>query len=156
MLPDGTEGEYHVVQHPGAVWVVPVTDAGEVVMIYTYRHTVDDWCWEVPAGGLASGVDPVQAARRELREEIGGQARRLTPLGRFYTANGICNEVGHFFLAEGVTLGEPTHEPVEVIQVHRLPIHDVLAMARANAITDAPSLLALFLCESRWRAGPDA
>jgi ADP-ribose pyrophosphatase len=151
-LPDGSVGEYHVVQHPGAVWVVPVTPAGEVVMIHTYRYTVDDWCWEVPAGGLSDGLSPEEAARQELREEIGGAAESLYPIGQFYTANGICNEVGHFFLATGVRLGPTAHEPVEVIQIHRKPIAEALRMARQNEISDAPSLMALLLCEERLRA----
>jgi len=68
LLPGGQRGEYNVVQHPGAVWIVPVTPAGEIVMIYSYRHAVQDWCWEVPAGGLAPG----QQGRQALGEGLLG------------------------------------------------------------------------------------
>ena len=75
--PDGKQGTYTIVEHPGAVWVVPVTAAGEVILEWQYRYTVHDWCWEVPAGGLLPGLSPEEMARRELAEEIGGIAAQL-------------------------------------------------------------------------------
>lgn len=147
ILPDGQPGEYHVVQHPAAVWVVPVTDAGEIVLINTYRYTVDDWCWEIPAGSVKPTATPLFTAQAELREEIGGAARAWDYLGQFYTANGICNEVGHYFLATGVTLGETAHEPTEVIEIHPTPILAALRMAEQGEISDAPSVMALLLCK---------
>ena len=146
LLPDGQRGEYNVVQHPGAVWIVPVTPAGEIVMIYSYRHAVQDWCWEVPAGGLAPGQDPEVAARAELREEVGGTAAAWHYLGGpLYTSNGISDEAGHLFLATGVTLGEPAHEPGEILEIHRKPVAEALAMAHRNQVSDGPSALALLL-----------
>lgn len=145
-LPNGQRGEYNVIEKTDAVWIVPVTSAGEIVLVYHYRYTVDDWCWEIPAGGIHPGQSPQEAAVAELREEIGGTAVTLTPLGRFYTANGICNEAGHFFLAQGVTLGRPHHEPAEVMEIHPTPAAEALRMARAGEISDAPSVLALLLC----------
>ena len=72
-------------------------------------------------------------------------------LHRFYAANGICDEVGHIFLATGVTLSHPEHEPAEVIQVHTKPIAEVLEMARSGQISDGPSALGLLLAESKLR-----
>lgn len=148
-LPDGRDGVYNVVQHPGAAWIIPLTAAGEVVMLYHYRYTVDDWCWEVPAGGLKPGLSMEETALAELREEVGGTAAWLEYFGRFYTANGICNEEARIYIAGGVTLGETEHEAAEVIEVHTLPLEQVLSMARANQISDAPSALALLLTEPR-------
>ncbi len=145
-LPDGSEGVYNVVEHPGAVWVVPVTAEGEVVLLYAYRYTVDDWCWEVPAGSLKAGQLPEEAARAELAEEIGGEAAEWRYIGPFYGSNGISNELGHIYLARGVTLGQPQHEAAEVIEIHRVPVAEALRMAQANEISDGPSALALLLC----------
>ena len=147
LLPNGERGEYNVVQHPGAVWVVPVTTTGEIVMIYSYRHAVQDWCWEVPAGALRPGQEPAEAARAELREEVGGRAAALRYLGPFYASNGISDEKGHLFLATGVTLGEPAQEPAEILEIHYLPIAEALSMARLNQVSDGPSALALLLSE---------
>ena len=150
-LPDGRPGVYNVVQHPGAVWIIPLTPAGEIVMLYHYRYTVDDWCWEVPAGGLKAGHTLEETALAELREEVGGAAGWLEYFGQFYTANGICNEVAHVYIAGGVTLGQTQHEAAEVIEVHPLPLDEVLAMAHANQINDGPTALALLLAEDRLR-----
>jgi len=147
LFPDGRPGVYNVVEHPGAVWVVPVTTAGEIVLIHNYRYAVDDWCWELPAGGLKPEHTPLVAAQEELREEVGGQASEWQEVNWFYTTNGVSNEKGYVFLATGVTLGEPDPEVAEVMSIHTLPAAQALNMARSGEITDAPSALALLLVE---------
>lgn len=147
--PDGSELSYTVVEHPGAVWVVPVTPDGRVILEWQYRYTVQDWCWEVPAGGLLPGFSPEEMARRELHEEIGGVAGGLQYVGWFYTMNGIGTEVAHIFLATGVKLGEAHREPTEIMEIRQVPVAEALRMARSGEITDGPSALALLLCESR-------
>jgi ADP-ribose pyrophosphatase len=152
VLPNGMPNAFNIVNHPGAVWVIPVTDAGEIVLIHQYRQTVNDWCWELPAGGLKFGMSLEGTARQELKEEVGGTAEALEKIGQFYTSNGISNEVAHLYLATGVTLGESDAEPAEALVVHTLPIAEVLRMARANEISDGPSTLALLLCEEELMA----
>jgi ADP-ribose pyrophosphatase len=115
-------------------------------MIYNYRYAVDDWCWEVPAGSVKPGQSLEETAREELLEEVGGTATTLEYIAPYYLANGICNEVGHFFLATGVTLGAPKQEPAEVMEIHLKAIPEVLHMARTHQITDGPSALGLLLC----------
>lgn len=152
ITPDGKPGVYNVVQHPGAVWIIPVTADGKVALIRSYRYTVNDWCFEIPAGGIKPGQSLEEAARAELAEEIGGKAATLDYFGRFYTMNGIGDEVAYIFLATGVVLGKPHHEATEVIEIHPMPIAEVLRMAQANEITDGPSALALLLCAEKLRA----
>ena len=151
LLPDGRPGVYNVIENKGAVWIIPVTSSGEIVLIYHYRYTVDDWGWEIPAGGLKEGLSLEETALEELGEEIGGKTTQIEYAGRFYTSNGISNEIAHIFIATGVTLGPTAHEPAEVMEVHVKPIEEVLRMARANEISDGPSALALLLNESRLR-----
>ena len=148
-LPDGSQGAYTVIERPGAVWIVPVAPDGRIILIRNYRHTVDEWLWEVPAGGLKPGVDPEEMARRELREEIGGSARSFEFVMRFYTVPGMSDEVGYIFLARGVTVGEPHREPTEVMEIHCFPLHAVVEMARQGEVKDGPSALAILLCAPR-------
>jgi ADP-ribose pyrophosphatase len=152
ITPDGRPGVYNVVEKADAVWIVPVTKDGQVAMVYQYRHTVDDWCWEIPAGSVKPGSSLEETAHDELHEEVGGRTDELSYVGRFYLANGICNEVGHIFLATGITLGEPEHEAAEVMHVHRVPITEALQMARDGRISDGPTALALLLCADRLAA----
>lgn len=152
VTPDGQSGVYNVVEKEAAVWIVPVLTNGDIVLIKNYRYTVQDWTWEVPAGSVKQGQTLAEAARAELREEIGGTAQELTYIDHFYTANGICNEIGHLFLAVGVTLGQPQHEATEVMEIHPTPIPQALHLARTLQIRDAPSALALLVCAEQLQA----
>ena len=151
ITPDGKAGVYNVVEHPGAVWIIPVTPGGEIVMIYAYRHTVDDWCYEIPAGGVKPRQSLADAARAEMLEEIGGTANILEYVGHFYTMNGIGDEVAHIFLAVDVVMGDTNHESTEIIEIRPKPIEEVLRMAQANEISDGPSALALLICAEKLR-----
>jgi ADP-ribose pyrophosphatase len=145
--PEAGEFTYTIVEHPGAVWVVPVTADGQIALIRNYRYTVDDWCYEVPAGGISPGLSPDEVARSELLEEIGGTAADLRPVGQFYTSNGISNEVAYVYLATGVELGETNLEPTEVMETRLVAVGEAMRMARDGEITDGPSALALLWCE---------
>jgi ADP-ribose pyrophosphatase len=151
ILPDGGTAVYNTITKSAAVWIVPVLGDGRIAMIYTYRHTVNDWCWEVPAGGVKPGQSLEDAALVELREEVGGIPEQMEPVHQFYTANGICDEVGHIFLATGVEIGSTQHEPAEIIEIHPLPIAEVLNMVHTGKISDATSALAILLCEPQLR-----
>lgn len=150
--PDGSEVTYTVVEKPGAVWVVPVTAQGALVLINQYRYPVDDWCLEVPAGNVEPGCDPAEMAARELREEIGGTAAQIIPVADFYTMNGIGNEIAWVFLALGVTLGQPERESTEHMELCLVPIAEALRMARTGQIKDGPSALAILLCAAELSA----
>jgi ADP-ribose pyrophosphatase len=143
----GHEFTYTVVDYPGAVWVVPVTTDGQVVLVQNYRYTADAWCYEVPAGGVSPGLTPEEVARSELSEEIGGTATDLRFIGQFYTSNGISNEGAYVYLATCVELGESQREPTELMEMHLVPPEEAMRVARSGEITDGPSALALLWCE---------
>lgn len=151
LTPDGAPGTYNTIEKSDAVWILPVTIGGLIPLLYHYRYTIDTWCWEIPAGSVEPGRSLEQTARTELREEVGGVAGKLEYIAPYFLANGICNEKGHFFLATNVTLGPPAHEAAEVIEIHSLPILEVLEMAHAHRISDGPSALAILLCADRLR-----
>jgi len=148
-LPSGLETDYAYMESKGAVWIVPVTDDGQIVLIKQYRYAVDDWTWEVPAGGKHdhTGSDE-ELARRELSEEVGATCRSLQNVGWFYGAVSINTGQCVVFLARGVQLNGASHcEPGEIIEVHPVPIAEALEMAHSGQIKDCKSALALLLCE---------
>ena len=106
---------------------------------------------EVPACGLSPGLTPEEDARRELAEEVGGKAEDMCYVGRFYTSNGISNEVAYVYLATGVELGEAHREPTELMEVRLVPVEEALFMACSGEISDGPSALALLWCEPLLR-----
>lgn len=143
-LPDGSEREYHVVEIPDAVVVVPVTRAGEIVMVGQYRHPNGKTHWEVPAGRIHGGEDPLEAARRELLEETGHEAERLVRLPGFYAANGISAHFAHVFLAEECRrIAEPTLDDCERLIVRVFEPGAVERLLDAGRIEDGFSALAI-------------
>jgi ADP-ribose pyrophosphatase len=144
-LPDGSLGEYNVLELPDAVWVVPVTVEGEIVLLRHYRYPLRRWIWELPAGSLAPGEAPLNCAQRELLEETGGTAPDWQHLMTLSTMKGIGTEQAWLYCARGVLLGEAEPEAAEVMTVHRVPQAEALRMARAGEIEDAMGVLALLL-----------
>jgi ADP-ribose pyrophosphatase len=149
----GAQIAYTYIEHPGAVFIVPVTPQGEVLLLRQYRYPVRAWCWEVPAGGIERGEDPTVATARELQEEIGGASPRIQPIAAFYASNGISDQRSHVYLAWDVELRDSLPEPTELLRVVRMPLDEALRMARGGEIADGQSALALLLCEPYLRAG---
>ena len=151
--PDGRVAPYVYVQFTDAVWVVPVTADGQVVLIRQFRYTVDDWCWEVPAGGFHDfSGSPLDLARRELAEEVGGESEDWLYVGSFHPGVSLCDEACHIVLARDVRLDrEPRREPAEIIEVHPVPLERALEMARSGEMVDGHSALALLRCEPYLR-----
>lgn len=147
VLPNGHEMELEVVRHPGASAIVPLTAEGEVIFIRQYRHAAGGFIYEVPAGKLDKGEPPELCAARELTEEAGVIAGRLTRLGSIVTAPGFTDEVIHLFLAEELRPAQTAHEESEVITLLRRPLGDCLEMISQGEIIDAKSICALFMAD---------
>jgi ADP-ribose pyrophosphatase len=143
----GDEITYTFQEHPGAVFIVPVTTDGKIVLVHQYRHPVGEWLWEIPAGAVDGEEGLEAAARRELAEETGGTAKELCYVGHFFAASSISNLRINVFLATGVRLGQSTREATELITIKELPMTEALAMVRQGEIKDGQSALALLLCE---------
>lgn len=148
-LPDGHELTYAHVEGKGAVFVVPCTEEGQVILIRQYRYAVDDWCWEVPAGSMYDHAGTLeQLARRELIEEIGATCDELVYITWFYGGVSASNAVGHVLLARGTRLDrDPQREATEFIEIHPMPVAEALSLARRGEMRDGRSALALLLCE---------
>ena len=102
LRPDGQPGIYGVVHFRHlAIGIVPLTDDGQTILVGQYRYTLDDYSWEIPEGGGALGVDPLESAKRELREETGLVAERWTYLGEAHLSNSAPDKAGCGFFAGG-------------------------------------------------------
>jgi len=147
--PDGHIGPYAYVEGNGAVWVVPVTKDGHVVLIRQFRYTLDEWCWEVPAGGFHDFTGtPLELAQRELAEEVGGESDDWLYVGTFRPGVSTIDNVCHVVLARNVRLSqEPHREAAEIIEVHEVLVERALEMARNGEMADGTSALALLRCE---------
>ncbi len=132
-----------------AVVILPVTQTGEVVLLEQFRPALNRTIWELPAGTMEPGEDPAQAAARELHEEAGYQAAKLTPLLAFHPAPGFVTEKMHAYLAEGLTHVGQQLEDTEQIQPHVLPMSRVQTMLTQGQIQDAKTALTLLYALQR-------
>ena len=144
-LPNGRVMQLEIVDHPGAVVLVPVDDAGNIWLIEQYRHAAGVDLLELPAGGAETGEDAEECARRELREETGMSASAIQRIGEFYIAPGYSTEYLVIFLATGLRADPLTGDEDEFIQVKPTPIDQVFALANSGQIRDAKTLAALLL-----------
>lgn len=142
--------EYAYLDTPRAVWVVPVSDDGETVLVRQYRHPVRAHPLETPAGSIDPDEDPRAAALRELREEVGGEARALERVGGFYSSSAHVSLEGLVFLARGVRFGAATHARAEGIELVRMPFARAAELARAGEICEVQSAMALTLAWGAW------
>jgi len=147
-MPNGHVAHLEILRHPGASAIVPLHADGTVTLIRQYRHAAGGMIWEVPAGKLDPGEDPAECAKRELEEETGVSCGTVRHLTSILTTPGFTDERIHLYV--GTDLGEvPTRlEPDEVIERHRVPGAEALAMIRRGEITDAKSIIALMLALS--------
>ncbi|MCS6800558.1 MAG: NUDIX hydrolase [Chloroflexota bacterium] len=150
-LADGSLREVDVVEHPGCAVVVPVDEAGQVLLLRQYRHAIGEWAIEVPAGGIDPGETPAACAARELEEETGLRAGRLEPLGQFYTSDGVSNELAHLFLARDLRAGIGRAEEGEHLEPFWVPLEEAVRLVRAGTIRCGPTALALLLADARLR-----
>lgn len=145
-LPNGQESWREVVEHPGAVAVLPVLADGRLLLIRQYRKAVEEVLIEVPAGKLESGEAPEVAVRRELWEETGLVAERLEFLFSFYTSPGFANEKIFLYLAwvgNSDVSQPPGLDADEFVQPLRLTLEEGLHWVADGRIHDAKTILAL-------------
>ena len=121
---NGREYDIDYVRHPGAAAVVAVDDANRVCLVRQYRHGVQDFLWEIPAGKLDSGEPPGVCAVRELAEETGVHAKRWDALGLFIPAPGIFTEIIHLYLARELDVGAASPDDDEDLDVQWLPLEE--------------------------------
>ncbi|MFO7587901.1 MAG: NUDIX hydrolase [Gemmatimonadota bacterium] len=153
--PDGSEGRLEIVRHRGAAAVLPLFRPGEwgggpaaaVVLIRQYRYATGGYLWELPAGKLDGGEDPVACGTRELEEEVGLRADRLELLGWIWTTPGFSDEVIHLFVATGLHPGRRELEAHEFIESHEVPLAEAIEWVRTGKIRDAKTIAALMMTE---------
>jgi len=144
LTPTQTPGIYGLVHYKNlAIGVVPVDAEGHTYLVGQYRFPLDAYSWEIPEGGGAHGIDPLDSAARELREETGLVARRWRKILEADLSNSVSDERAVAYLAWGLTPGESEPEATEELAVKRVPLAEAFRMVEAGEIRDALSVLSL-------------
>lgn len=142
-LPSGRTAKREVLEHRGAVCVLPVMPDGQIAMIKQWRTAAQEILWEIPAGGLEIGEAPEACAHRELIEEIGYKIGKLTPLYQCYLAPGYSSEMMWAYLGEELELVGAQPEEDENIELIIKPLEELLPLIDSGEIRDSKTICAL-------------
>lgn len=141
--PSGNLATRELVEHPGGVCVVPLFDDGTIIMEWQYRRPFDTNTYEIPAGKLYYGEDPLECGKRELEEETGYCAKNYTYMGKMYPTPGFCGEVVHMYLATDLYEGSVNRDEDEFMELERVPLSEVTDKVLSGEIVDAKTCIAI-------------
>lgn len=143
-MPDGSTAERVVVEHPGAVVIVPLDGHGNVLLVRQPRYAANrKEMLELPAGTREPNEEPEATARRELREETGFDTRDLIPLGGFFSAPGFLSEYLHLFAARDLFASKAEPDEDEFLSLQPTSLDNVSNLIRSGEIEDAKSIAGL-------------
>jgi ADP-ribose pyrophosphatase len=142
--PAGNKGIYGKVSFKNkAIGIVPIDKDGFTYLVGQFRFTLNEYSWEIPEGGCPIGTEPLDSAKRELKEETGFTANNWTYIGRIHTSNSVTDEEGFMYLAEDLIEGETEFEETENLQIKKIHISEAVKMVMNSEITDTISTTAI-------------
>ena len=147
-LPNGKEASREVVEHPGAVAIVPVLADGSILMVRQFRHPIGRVLLEIPAGKLDAGENPDECAARELEEETGYRAKILERRASIFTGPGFTDEVIHLYLARELYKTAANPDDDEFLEVGAYAPGDIRSMVSEGMICDAKTIAGLYLLQA--------
>lgn len=142
-LPNGRTTIYGVVSCGECVGVLPFLDPDTVLMIRQYRYVAGRTTWEMPTGGVHAGESVEGAAQRELAEEVGYRAGRLTRLSTYHTSKSVMDETAHLFLGEEMAKLALPKDETEFIEIRPFPFRDALGLVLSGEIVDSMTIIAV-------------
>ncbi len=144
-LVDGTEAQREVVDHPGGVGIIGITEDNEILLVRQFRYPYKETIYEIPAGKLEKGEDPREAGIREFREECGATAQSFEKLGEIYPTPGYCSEIIRIYYAYNLSYGEQNLDSDENLDVIKMPISECVTKIMTGEIKDAKTISAVFM-----------
>lgn len=146
-LPDKKYSKREIVEHPGAVSIIPINENNEVYLVKQYRKAIDKEILEIPAGKIEIGEEPKDCAIRELKEETGLEAESIDYMFEFYTSPGFSNEKMYLFIAKGLIKGEATPDTDEYIDIEKIHLDELINMVKNGQISDSKTLVGILMAE---------
>lgn len=142
--PAGNPATYSIVHFKGlAIGVLPLDNELNTWLVGQWRYPVNEYSWEIPEGGGALNIDPVESAKRELKEETGIVAKNYKEIMRMHLSNSATDELAIVYVATGLTFEESEPEESEVLQLKKIPLSEAYEWVMNGKITDAITVAAI-------------
>ncbi|MCD8200245.1 MAG: NUDIX hydrolase [Coriobacteriaceae bacterium] len=151
LLPDGKPATRDIIRHPGAVAIIALDGEGRILLVHQYRTALERVTVEVPAGKLEAGEDPVEAVRRELKEETGyiaGEVRYLVPIA---VAVGYSDEIIHMCMATDLVPSEASPDEDEYVAADWVELQTLVDSVLDGRIEDSKTVIAALVCDALSR-----
>ena len=147
-LPDGKEAKREVIEHPGGVCVLPITENDEIIFVRQFRYPYSEIILEIPAGKRDSkDEDTLECGKRELREETGAVAEKYTFLGELYPSPGYVGEIIYMYMAENLAFGDTDPDEDEFVETVKIPFDKALEMVMNGEIKDSKTQVMILKAE---------
>jgi ADP-ribose pyrophosphatase len=151
-MPNGQTTIYGVVECGDCVGVLPFLDDDRVVMVRQYRYVFgEDHRWEMPTGGVRAGESFVNAAQRELQEEVGYDAKNLQYINTYFTSKSIMHEIAHLYIGRDLTRVQSIPDETEFLEVAEFPFYQILQMVLDGEIRDSMTIIAVLFADRMRR-----
>ena len=151
-LPNGRTAQREIVKHPGAVAIIPITAEGKLVLVRQFRKALGKEIYEIPAGKLEKGEDPLQCAVRELEEETGFTAQSMNRIASFYTSPGFADEIIYLYIAEQLVGGVAQPDEDEFVETKIVTIEEAQDLIEKEKIHDAKTMFAILYWQNKQLA----
>lgn len=143
LLENGEKALREVIEHSGGVCVLPLTDNNEILFVRQFRYPFKSVLLEIPAGKREKGEEPLECGVRELKEEVGAEADKITYLGKLYPTVAYDTEVIYMYLAEGLRFSSQHLDADEFVDVVKIPFDKAVEMVMNDEIPDSKTQLAI-------------
>lgn len=144
-LPDRKYSKREIVEHSGAVAIIAVNSEGNIILIKQFRKPVEEVLIEIPAGRIEANEDPQHTALRELEEETGFKANKITKLVEYYSSPGFSNEVLHIYLAEELETGIAKPDEDEYIEIFPTDLEAAIEKIKSGEIKDSKAIVGILM-----------
>ncbi len=145
-LPNGFIKMVRMIDHPGAVLIVPFINLKTIILLRQYRPVFGKYLYELPCGTIDPRESPLVCAKRELIEETGYKGKRFSKLGEIYPAPGYTNEIIYLYKADQLTVEQGQKDDDEIISIQMVNQAEIKSMVSRQKIKDAKTLCALAYC----------
>lgn len=145
-LPNGLTKQFRMIDHPGAVLIVPFMDARNIILLRQYRPALGKYLFELPCGTIDPRESPLVCAKRELIEETGYKGAKFSKLGKIYPAPGYTNEIIYLYQAQQLTPWQAEKDQDEIISIRIVSRSEIKSMVIHRKINDAKTICALVYC----------